>query len=74
MNMACTLFRMTPEESLAGVTCHGAKALGIEDRVGSLEIGKSANIVHWDAQEPAELSYRIDGIMCKKVLFEGKAR
>ena len=74
MNMACTLFRMTPEESLAGVTCHGAKALGIEDRVGALEIGKSANIVHWDAQEPAELSYRIDGITCKKVLFEGKAR
>lgn len=74
MNMACTLFRMTLEESLAGVTCNGAKALGLQDHVGSVEIGKDANLVHWDAREAAELSYRIGGIPCKKVLFKGKAR
>ena len=74
MNMACTLFRMTPQEALAGVTCHGAKALGLEDSVGSIEVGKNANLVHWDAHEAAELSYRIGGIACKKVLFNGKTR
>lgn len=74
MNMACTLFRMTPEESLAGVTCHGAKALGLQDKLGSLAVGKIANMVLWDAYKPAELSYRIGGIQCKQVLFKGKKR
>lgn len=74
MNMACTLFRMTPEESLAGVTCHGARALGLQDAVGALEVGKVANMVLWDAYEPAELSYRIGGVARKKILFKGKMR
>lgn len=74
MNMACTLFRMTPEESLAGVTCHGAQALGLQDKQGSLVVGNIANMVLWDASEPAELSYRIGGVQCKQVLFEGKKR
>ncbi|WP_193187809.1 imidazolonepropionase [Nisaea sediminum] len=58
MNMACTLFRMTPEEALAGATRNAARALGIED-AGTLEVGKRADLAVWDVQEPAELAYRI---------------
>jgi imidazolonepropionase len=60
MNMACTLFRLTPEEALAGTTVHAAKALGLEDR-GVLEAGKRADYVIWDAGDPAELSWTISG-------------
>jgi imidazolonepropionase len=58
MNMACTCFRLTPEEALAGATVHAAKALGLGDR-GALEAGKRADYVVWDAEDPAELSWRI---------------
>ena len=57
MNMACTLFRMTPEQALAGVTRNAARALGFADR-GALEPGKQADFVVWDIAEPAELCYR----------------
>ena len=60
MNMACTLFRLTPEEALAGVTTHAARALGLQDR-GVLEPGKRADFVIWDATEPAELAWTIAG-------------
>ncbi len=72
LNMACTLFRMTPEETLVGVTRNGAKALGIEDKTGTLEIGKNADMVLWDATDPAELSYRIGGNPCKRVMILGR--
>lgn len=58
LNMACTLFRLTPEEALAGVTRNGAKALGLDDRIGMLEPGRDADFVLWDITEPAELAYR----------------
>jgi imidazolonepropionase len=58
MNMACTLFRLTPEEALAGATCHAAKALGFNDR-GVIEGGKRADLAIWNVAHPAELSYRI---------------
>lgn len=58
MNMACTLFRMTPEEALAGVTRNAARALGIEE-AGVLAPGKRADLAVWDADNPAELAYRI---------------
>lgn len=74
MNMACTLFRMTPEEALAGVTCHAAQALGLQDRTGTLAVGKQADLVCWHAHEPAELSYRIGGVQCHSVLFNGVPR
>ena len=61
MNMATTLFKMTPLEALQGVTINAAKALGKEDRLGSIEIGKQADLVIWDINSPAELSYRIGG-------------
>jgi imidazolonepropionase len=58
MNMACTLFRMTPEETLLGVTANAAKALGLTDR-GQIATGMRADFCLWDVQHPAELSYRI---------------
>lgn len=58
MNMGCTLFRLTPEEALAGVTRHAARALGLTDR-GTLEPGSRADLAVWDAARPAELVYRI---------------
>ena len=58
MNMACTLFRMTPEEVLLGATAHAARALGLSDR-GRIAAGLRADLAVWDATHPAELSYRI---------------
>ncbi len=60
LNMACTLFRLTPEEALAGATVHAARALGLADR-GTLAAGQRADLALWDIAEPAELSYRIGG-------------
>ena len=72
MNMACTLFRMTPEEALAGVTLNGAKALGLDTVCGSLEAGKEASFVAWDITHPAELSYWLGGSLSKQVIYQGK--
>lgn len=58
LNMGCTLFRMTPEESLRGVTQNAARALGLSD-VGTLAAGMRADMAVWDIKHPAELSYRI---------------
>ncbi|MEI8604700.1 imidazolonepropionase [Pseudoalteromonas sp. B160] len=57
MNMGCTLFRLTPEETLAGVTRNAAKALGLTDR-GVLKVGMRADIAHWQISHPAQLSYQ----------------
>ena len=57
MNMACTLFRLTPEEALAGFTRNGARALGMQATHGTLEAGKSADLALWHVDSPAELSY-----------------
>ena len=59
MNMACTLFRMTPAEALLGVTRVAAQALGLQDDRGSIELGKRADLCLWDVDHPAELSYAI---------------
>ena len=58
MNMSCTLFRMTPEEALCGVTRNAARALGISDEVGTIEVGKKAEFAVWNVDQPAELAYR----------------
>ncbi len=58
MNMACTLFRMTPEEALAGTTSNAAKGLGLND-CGEVAAGKRADLAIWDVKHPSELSYRI---------------
>jgi imidazolonepropionase len=59
LNMACTLFRMTPEEALAGATRNAAKALGLAEEIGTIEAGKAAELAVWNVAEPAELAYRI---------------
>jgi imidazolonepropionase len=59
LNMACTFFQLTPEEALVGVTRNGAKALGLHDRIGTLEVGKDADFVVWEISGPAELAYNI---------------
>ncbi len=61
LNMAATLFRLTPEEALAGVTREGAAALGLGASHGTLEAGKAADFVVWNIDRPAELAYRIGG-------------
>ena len=59
MNMACTLFQLTPEEALAGVTRNGARALGMQATHGTLEAGKQADFALWQVGSPAELAYAI---------------
>lgn len=73
MNMACTLFRLTPAEALAGVTINAARALGLDHQVGSLVTGRIADLAVWDVDDPAELSYRIGGNPLYQRYFEGVA-
>jgi len=70
LNMACTLFRLTPEEALAGATVHAARALGLTDR-GTLAVGQRADIAAWDISEPAELSYHVGANPCAGVIRGG---
>ncbi|SDX45266.1 imidazolonepropionase [Ruegeria halocynthiae] len=71
MNMGCTLFRMTPEEALAGVTRVAARALGLED-TGMIAAGLRADLAVWDISHPAELSYRIGFNPLHKRIFGGQ--
>ena len=59
MNMACTLFRLTPAEALLGVTRHAARALGLSSSRGTVELGKRADLCLWEVDHPAELAYAI---------------
>jgi imidazolonepropionase len=59
LSMACTLFRLTPEEALQGMTVHAAKALGLEKEIGTLAPGKAADLCIWRVSRPAELCYWI---------------
>ncbi|MFJ4135736.1 imidazolonepropionase [Pseudomonas cyclaminis] len=71
LNMACTLFRMTPEEALAGATQHAATALGMGETHGSLEVGKVADFVAWQIDRPADLAYWLGGDLDKRVVRHG---
>ena len=71
LNMACTLFRMTPEEAVAGATQHAATALGMGDTHGSLEVGKVADFVAWQIDRPADLAYWLGGELDKRVVRHG---
>ena len=72
LNMACTLFRLTPEEALAGMTRNGARALGLADEIGTLEAGKAADFVLWRIDEPAELAYWIGADLMAERVFAGR--
>lgn len=71
MNMACVLFDLTPEEALAGVTLHAAKALGIDSDWGSLEVGKLANFISWEIEDPAEILYQLGSIPPHEMIYHG---
>jgi imidazolonepropionase len=73
LNMACTLFRLTPEEALTGVTRHAAQALGLRDR-GVLAAGMRADFVLWDLQHPAQLSYALGARPFVQTVFNGQPR
>ena len=71
LNMACTLFRLTPDEALAGVTRNAARALGCTDR-GRLEAGTRADLALWDVDEPAELAYSVGANPCTGIVRGGE--
>lgn len=71
MNMACTQFRMTPEEALLGVTRHAARALGVAD-AGRIAPGLRADLAIWDIEHPAELAYRIGFNPLSRRIFGGE--
>jgi imidazolonepropionase len=73
LNMACTLFRLTPEEAFRGVTVNGARALGLHDR-GTLNPGQRADFVVWGVDHPRELAYRFGHNPCRRVIFGGLER
>ena len=71
LNMACTLFSLTTEEALAGVTRNAAQALGLLDDRGTLEAGKKADFVIWDIAHPSELAYMIGNNPCVDIIKNG---
>ena len=71
LNMGCTLFGLTPEEALAGVTRNAALALGLGAEVGTLVAGKRADLALWDVSHPRELAYWIGADPCLSVIKDG---
>ena len=71
MSMACTLFRLTPEEALRGATANAARALGFNDR-GTLAVGRRADFVVWNIERPADLCYWIAGSLARRVVAGGR--
>lgn len=74
MNMGCTLFRLTPQEALAATTRIAARALGIASQVGTLTVGKRADLALWDIGHPSELSYAIGFNPCRTAFHRGILR
>ena len=73
LNMACTLFRLTPEEALAGVTRNAARALGLADR-GVLAPGLRADLVLWEVQSPAQIPYALGANPMRATYVQGRLR
>lgn len=71
MNMGSTLFRLTPEQTLAAVTIHAAHALGLQSTHGSLEQGKVADFIAWDIEHPSEIVYWLGGDLPKRIIRHG---
>ena len=74
MNMACTLWRLTPQEALLGATFHGALALGLQAEIGTLTVGKRADLALWKIARPADLAYAIGFNPCQAVVNGGVLR
>jgi imidazolonepropionase len=73
LSMACTLFRLTPEEALRGITVHAARALGLADR-GTLAAGQRADFVAWNVHHPNELAYWFGHRPSARVVAGGEER
>ncbi len=71
MALGCRLFRLTPAECLAGVTCNAARALGLDDR-GSIEVGKRADLAIWNVNHPRDLSYWLGRQPLSGLLIAGR--
>jgi imidazolonepropionase len=74
MNMACTLFGLTPEEALRGTTRNAARALGVQDDLGTITVGKRADLAFWRIDRPAELSYGLGANPLAGVMHRGRMR
>ncbi|MCL4713292.1 MAG: imidazolonepropionase [Hyphomonadaceae bacterium] len=72
LNMACTLFRLTPEEALAGMTREGARALGMLDDAGTLDVGNACDLAVWDVKSPAELCYWLGAPLLRERVLAGR--
>ncbi len=72
LNMACTRFGLTPEEALSGVTRYAAQALGLGHTIGTLAVGKQADLAVWDIDHPIELSYALGANPCCRVVRGGE--
>jgi len=70
LNLACTLFRLTPREALAGMTAHGAQALGLPG-LGRIVVGAPADLCLWDVQQPAELAYAVQPGRLRQRIYQG---
>jgi imidazolonepropionase len=70
LNLACTLFRLTPREALAGMTAHAAQALGLPE-LGRIAVGAPADLCLWDVQQPAELAYAVQPGRLRQRIFNG---
>ena len=72
MSMACTLFGLTPEEAVTGMTRNAARALGLQDEVGTISPGKAADLCVWQVSRPAELCYWVGLPGPEKRIFAGQ--
>ena len=72
LNMGCVFFSLTPEEALYAVTSHASKALGIADTTGTLSVGKAADMLLWDIDDPAQLSYQFGEKSLRQRIFNGE--
>jgi imidazolonepropionase len=71
MNLACYLFRLTPEEALRGFTVNSARALGLQDSAGLIAVGRAADLAVWDTDDPRGLAYVLGGTPCLAVIKDG---
>ena len=74
MNLGCALFRLTPEEALAGLTRNGARALGMHATHGTIEVGKQADFALWEIETPATLAYAMGANPCVSAVRNGETR